>query len=137
VVEQCHQPIISEPPAGIMITGGDPSIRRSCPVEIGWNTIHAILIHLKLVSVSTVCPRRALSHNGLAVFRNIYSVKVSRFITHNKRLQDCAEPLNTFITRAKNLKHALGPLLYQLPPDLHHDNERLEVFLRLLPPDLK
>jgi uncharacterized protein YecE (DUF72 family) len=66
-----------------------------------------------------------------------YAVKANRFITHNKKLLDCAEPLERFITLARRLEHALGPLLYQLPPSLHRNLDRLATFLSLLPPDLE
>lgn len=62
-----------------------------------------------------------------------FSVKVSRFITHIKKLKDTAEPLATFFDRVKYLEEKLGPLLYQLPPGMHRNESRLESFLKLLP----
>ena len=67
----------------------------------------------------------------------IFSVKVSRFITHIKRLQDCDEALNNFMPRVALLKEKLGPLLYQLPPGLHRDDAMLTSFLAILPRELK
>ena len=66
-----------------------------------------------------------------------FAVKVSRFITHIKRLKDSEQPVDTFLSRAKILKQKLGPLLYQLPPSMHRDDDRLESFLSILPPGLK
>jgi len=66
----------------------------------------------------------------------IYAVKVSRFITHIKRLKDVEEPVETFLSRAHHLEEKLGPLLYQLPPNMHRNDERLEAFLSLLPQGL-
>lgn len=66
-----------------------------------------------------------------------YSVKVSRFITHIKRLKDCEETLANFMSRAGILKDKLGPLLYQLPPSMHRNYEILESFLNVLPQGLK
>jgi uncharacterized protein YecE (DUF72 family) len=66
-----------------------------------------------------------------------FAVKVSRFITHIKRLKDSQAPLKTFTERAGFLKRSLGPLLYQLPPGLHRDDARLEAFLTLLDKKLK
>ncbi len=63
----------------------------------------------------------------------IFAVKVSRFITHIKRLKNTKEPLDTFITRAKVLGEKLGPLLYQLPPNMKRNDEVLEAFLITLP----
>ncbi len=61
-----------------------------------------------------------------------FAVKVSRFITHIKRLKESQEPLHTFVERAICLRRNLGPLLYQLPASFHRDDERLEAFLSLL-----
>jgi uncharacterized protein YecE (DUF72 family) len=63
----------------------------------------------------------------------VYAVKVSRYITHIKRLKDAKEPVETFLSRAGHLKEKLGPLLYQLPPNMHRNDERLDDFLSLLP----
>jgi uncharacterized protein YecE (DUF72 family) len=62
-----------------------------------------------------------------------YAVKASRFITHMKKLKDCAEATANFVTLARRLKAFLGPILYQLPPNLHKDLPRLDAFLALLP----
>jgi uncharacterized protein YecE (DUF72 family) len=67
----------------------------------------------------------------------VFAVKVSRFITHIKRLKDCEDAIGNFMSRARLLKEKLGPLLYQLPPGLHRDDDRLEAFLQKLPRDLK
>ena len=66
-----------------------------------------------------------------------FAVKASRFITHVKRLKDVEEPVATFMGRAKILGDKLGPILYQLPPNMHRDDERLEAFLAILPRGLK
>ncbi len=66
-----------------------------------------------------------------------FAVKVSRFITHIKRLKDCDEALDNFMSRCQLLKEKLGPLLYQLPPGLHRDDGVLAAFLEKLPRKLK
>jgi uncharacterized protein YecE (DUF72 family) len=66
-----------------------------------------------------------------------YAVKANRFLTHMKKLVDCEEPLAEFIALSRRLGHALGPILYQLPPSLHKDLERLERFLARLPGDIE
>lgn len=70
----------------------------------------------------------------------LYAVKVSRFITHQKRLRDSDEPLQTFLSRARLLGERLGPLLYQLPPSMSRNeaNEKaLKAFMKLLPDELR
>ena len=67
----------------------------------------------------------------------LFAVKVSRFITHIKRLRDSEEPLDTFVSRAGILSGKLGPLLYQLPPSMHRNDEVLAAFLAILPQEMK
>jgi len=66
-----------------------------------------------------------------------FAVKVSRFITHIKRLRDTENSVANFLARAEILKEKLGPLLYQLPPNMHRNDERLESFLLTLPKGMK
>ncbi|MFQ6121635.1 MAG: DUF72 domain-containing protein [Dehalococcoidales bacterium] len=66
-----------------------------------------------------------------------FAVKVSRFITHIKRLKNTGEAVENFISRAKNLREKLGPLLYQLPPNMHRNDEVLDSFLSSLPREMK
>lgn len=67
----------------------------------------------------------------------IFAVKASRFITHIKRLKNTAEAVELFISGAKILGDKLGPLLYQLPPNMHRNDEVLAAFLSGLPPGMK
>ncbi len=62
----------------------------------------------------------------------VFAVKASRFITHVKRLKEPEDSLRTFLERARNLKHALGPVLFQLPGTFHLDLARLDRFLEAL-----
>lgn len=66
-----------------------------------------------------------------------FAVKVSRFITHIKRLKNTEEAVANFIDRARILDDKLGPLLYQLPPNMHRNDEVLESFLSTLPLGLR
>lgn len=63
----------------------------------------------------------------------LFSVKVNRFITHNKKLRDAKESLDHFMSAARGLGKKLGPILFQLPPSLKRDLQRLEEFLKVLP----
>ena len=65
-----------------------------------------------------------------------YAVKAPRFITHMKKLKDCAEPVEEFLRRARRLGPTVGPILYQLPPHWTVNLERLADFSALLPRDL-
>jgi len=66
----------------------------------------------------------------------VFAVKGPRFITHMKRLQDIEIPLaNFFASGVLALDDRLGPLLWQLPPNLAFDPARMTAFLSLLPRD--
>jgi len=65
-----------------------------------------------------------------------YAVKANRYITQAKKLLDCEEPLERMMSAARHLGDRLGPMLFQLPPSLGINLERLENFLRILPSDV-
>ncbi|MEK0083206.1 DUF72 domain-containing protein [Benzoatithermus flavus] len=67
----------------------------------------------------------------------LFAVKASRLLTHERRLAGCAEPLATFLERLAPLGDKLGPILFQLPPNLRPDLPLLESFLAGLPPSLR
>lgn len=60
-------------------------------------------------------------HQGL-----IYSVKVSKFVTHIKRLKSCKQPFNKFWKSVKGLNNNLKVLLFQLPPSFKYNKVNLE-----------
>lgn len=63
-----------------------------------------------------------------------FAVKAPRLLTHVRRLRDVEAPLANFIASGLlGLGAHLGPILWQLPPNLRFDAGRLEAFLRLLP----
>ncbi len=64
----------------------------------------------------------------------LFSVKGGRFITHMKKLRDVEVPLaNFFASGVLCLGDKLGPLLWQLPPNLGFHADRLSHFFGLLP----
>ena len=59
-------------------------------------------------------------------------------VSHWKRLQDCEDSLNEYILNASNLKEKLEMPFVQLPNNFGPKNiERLELFFRMLPKDIK
>lgn len=62
----------------------------------------------------------------------LFSVKASRYITHQKKLHDCRDSLETFYKSIKSLKNKQGPILFQLPPSFQANTERLTEFVGLL-----
>jgi len=64
----------------------------------------------------------------------MFSVKAPRFITHMKKLKDVETPVaNFFASDVLALEQKLGPVLWQLPPSLGFNQERLRTFFDLLP----
>lgn len=62
----------------------------------------------------------------------IFCPKLSRFITHIKKLHDCRQPLKGFLEVFKRLKKQMGPILVQLPPRLKFDNPNTHAFFQML-----
>ncbi|HEX5218649.1 MAG TPA: DUF72 domain-containing protein [Verrucomicrobiae bacterium] len=63
-----------------------------------------------------------------------FVLKASQKITHFQRLKDVRDSVEYLLNVATTLKERLGPLLFQLPPNLQKDVPRLRDFLMLLPP---
>ncbi|HUJ21849.1 MAG TPA: DUF72 domain-containing protein [Bryobacteraceae bacterium] len=68
-----------------------------------------------------------------------FACKANMRITHILRLKDVGSALELFLRMIDPLRSArrLGPILFQLPPNLKRDDELLKNFLALLPPDLR
>lgn len=62
----------------------------------------------------------------------VVAVKMSRYLTHLKRLHDAAEIVDNFMGRASRLGPKLGPVLVQLPPRFGVATDRLEATLEAL-----
>ena len=62
-----------------------------------------------------------------------FVLKASQRITHMQRLKDTGESLAYLLKTAEVLKDRLGPILFQLPPNMKKDAARLAAFLDLLP----
>ena len=67
----------------------------------------------------------------------LFALKASQQITHFRQLRDPAETLPLFFDRARPLGDRLGPILFQTPPWLRRDDDRLAGFLASLPRDAR
>jgi uncharacterized protein YecE (DUF72 family) len=67
----------------------------------------------------------------------VVGVKMSRYLTHVKRLREPAEPVARFLGRTAGLGPKLGPVLIQLPPTLPADADLLDAVLAEFPPDVR
>ena len=62
-----------------------------------------------------------------------FAVKASRYITHNRKLNDPVSTVEKFLNVVEKFGRRLGPILFQLPPSWKLNLERLEAFLEGLP----
>jgi uncharacterized protein YecE (DUF72 family) len=67
----------------------------------------------------------------------VFAVKMSRYLTHIRRLREPREPLERFWEAATGLGPALGPVLFQFPPRFGIELELLRNTLALLPPEMR
>jgi len=64
----------------------------------------------------------------------VFAVKGGRFITHMKKLSGIETPLaNFFASGVLALDQKLGPILWQLPPNLGFNADRMDSFFAQLP----
>ncbi|PQJ34914.1 hypothetical protein BSZ35_10180 [Salinibacter sp. 10B] len=61
-----------------------------------------------------------------------FVVKANQYITHFKKLKDPEEPIQNLYRNVEPLGDALGPILFQCPPNWHQNLERLHNFLAVL-----
>lgn len=66
-----------------------------------------------------------------------FSVKASQRITHFKRLKEVGDETKYMLDTVCALEDRLGVVLFQLPPNMKKDLERLDAFLKILPADIK
>ncbi|WP_323139826.1 DUF72 domain-containing protein [Massilia phyllosphaerae] len=66
----------------------------------------------------------------------VFAVKGNRFITHMLKLRGIDTPLaNVLASGVLALREKLGPILWQFPPQLRFEPDKVESFLRMLPRD--
>jgi uncharacterized protein YecE (DUF72 family) len=66
-----------------------------------------------------------------------FALKAPQKVTHFARLRDCGDTLRYFFGVIASLERKLGPVLFQLPPNLRKDSELLAAFLNDLPATMR
>ena len=66
-----------------------------------------------------------------------FSIKATQRITHIKRLKNAADETSYLLKTSSLLGERLGVVLFQLPPNMKKDVERLKEFLDLLPAETR
>jgi uncharacterized protein YecE (DUF72 family) len=96
--------------------------------------LHSIEINGTFYSLLRPANYRQWYEQTPAGFR--FSLKGPKYLTHVRRLKDFETPLANFLASGiLALRDKLGPILWQLPPSLAFDAERVEAFLAALPHD--
>ena len=111
---------------------------RRCPARL-WLDYYAR--HFDTVEVNATfyrLPKREVVANWVNTSPPgfLFAVKMSRYITHLKRLLDLDEGVRRFYERIDPLVRSpkFGPVLWQLPGTFPRDDERLRQALEQLPP---
>ena len=98
---------------------------RLSTTEINY-TFHRIPAPKTIENWSTLTP---------TTFR--FSLKAPQRITHFAKLRDCDDTVDYFYEVASGLGERLGPVLFQLPPQLKKDAELLGRFTECLPASMR
>lgn len=67
----------------------------------------------------------------------LFVIKASQRITHHQKLENCEENVAYLWNVAQRLEGHLGPVLFQLPPYLRKDRDRLARFVEGLPEGMR
>ena len=124
-------------PVGLIQAGSRISIPAKLPQKnflshyaTQLNTVEVNFTFRQLVKETTI---QKWINETPAGFR--FGIKAHQVITHIKRLKNTADFLPRFLATIEPLASArkLGPVLFQLPPNLKADAAVLEEFLAILP----
>ena len=121
---------------GCTRTGGASSTRRACARRTSSSSRHAGSTSIEVNGSFYALQRPAnwVRWRDASPDDFVFAVKGPRFITHIKRLGDIDAPLANFLASGVlALGEKLGPLLWQLPPNLAFDEALLDAFLARLP----
>jgi uncharacterized protein YecE (DUF72 family) len=62
----------------------------------------------------------------------VFCPKMSRYLSHMKKLHDATEPVDRFCNLFEDIKSRLGPVLIQLPENVRYHQELTEEFYKIL-----
>lgn len=106
--------------------------------ELGYAAARFNTIEINGTFYATQRPQSFLNWFEAAPDDFVFAVKAPRYITHLLRLRNVETPLANFLASGVlRLGRKLGPVLWQLPPNMTFDEGRLAAFFSLLPHDGK
>lgn len=104
--------------------------------ELAYASRHLTAIEINGTFYSNQKPASFLAWAGQAPEDFVFSVKGHQRVTHILRLKAAETAVANFLASGVlALGRRLGPIIWQLPPNMKYDAERLESFLSILPQD--
>lgn len=111
---------------------GQPACDALAFIGSRFGTVEVNGTFYSLVTPSAVEAWRACVPPGF-----VFALKASRYVTHMLKLRGGAAPVANFFAQGiLRLGACLGPILWQMPPQLPFDADRVRTFLDLLPADV-
>jgi uncharacterized protein YecE (DUF72 family) len=109
-----------------------PQLPQSRELNFAARCVNSVEINGSFYSLQSPIAYRQWYDNTPSDF--VFAVKGSRFITHLKRLKNIEQAAaNFWASGILRLEQKLGPILWQLPPNLRFDRDALARFLDRLP----
>jgi uncharacterized protein YecE (DUF72 family) len=105
-------------------------VKPSNYIEHYMNQFDCVELNASFYRIPNVKTVQGWARRTPASFR--FCAKMSRFITHQKKLVDATEPLDRFLSVFDPLRDRLGPFLVQLPPSLRFEPITADSFFHLL-----
>ena len=96
---------------------------------LGYYSQHFATVELNASFYRPPKPEMVARWREVTTARFRFAVKLWRRITHERKLANCSRELRDFLSLIETFGPKRGPLLIQLPPSLHRDDERLDAFL--------
>jgi uncharacterized protein YecE (DUF72 family) len=92
--------------------------------------MHSSFPQLNLTAAFTAClPKTVIKWAKQMPPDYIFCPKMSRYLTHMKKLKEPEEPLERFFSVFEKLKKKMGPVLIQLPPVLKFNYYTADTFI--------
>ena len=107
------------------------NLPQRCWLEYYTNHFTTVELNASFYNIPKASTARGWAERTPPDFR--FSVKLSRLITHVKKLKDCQETVEWFFRELEPLREKITAFLFQLPPSFLPQTETLESFLSLLP----
>ena len=104
-------------------------LKLASPAWLGYYATRFDAVEINLTFYRSVSPATLARWQAAVPPHFAFALKASQAITHRKRLVACEEDLDRMVEEFSPLGPQLSCILFQLPPSLTVDEDRLEAFL--------